>query len=48
LADPTPGLNVEDQLFRQTLGLPETGPRMQALMDLGGQTREVEAGDGPF
>jgi enoyl-CoA hydratase/carnithine racemase len=48
LADPTPGLNVEDQLFRQTLGLPETGPRMQAFMEAGGQTREAETGDSPF
>ena len=43
-----PGLNVEDQLFRQTLGLPDTAQRMQAFMDLGGQTRAVELGESPF
>jgi enoyl-CoA hydratase/carnithine racemase len=48
LGDPAPGLMVEDQLFRQTLGLPETGQRMRAFMDLGGQTRDVEAASSPF
>jgi enoyl-CoA hydratase/carnithine racemase len=48
LGDPTSGLNVEDQLFRQTLGLPETAQRMQAFMDAGGQTRDLETGDSPF
>jgi enoyl-CoA hydratase/carnithine racemase len=48
LADPVPGLNVEDQLFRETLGLPDAAERMQAFMDLGGQTRELETGESPF
>jgi enoyl-CoA hydratase/carnithine racemase len=48
LADPVPGLNVEDQLFRETLGLPDAAERMQAFMDLGGQTRALETGDSPF
>ncbi len=48
LGDPTRGLNVEDQLFRQTLGLPDAAQRMQAFMDAGGQTRDVETGDSPF
>jgi enoyl-CoA hydratase/carnithine racemase len=48
IGDPTPGLNIEDQLFRQTLGLPDTAQRMQAFMDLGGQTREIERGISPF
>jgi enoyl-CoA hydratase/carnithine racemase len=42
LADPTPGLLVEDQLFRQSLGAPEAAARMDAFMAAGGQTREVE------
>ena len=48
LADPTSGLNVEDQLFRQTLALPDTAQRMQAFMDAGGQTRDLETGPSPF
>jgi enoyl-CoA hydratase/carnithine racemase len=48
LGDPSIGLNVEDQLFRQTLALPDTARRMQAFMDAGGQTREVETGNSPF
>lgn len=42
------GLQVEDQLFRQSLGRPEATARMRAFMDLGGQTRAVEAGPQPF
>lgn len=42
------GLNVEDQLFRTALGLPAAASRMQAFMDAGGQTREVERGESPF
>jgi enoyl-CoA hydratase/carnithine racemase len=47
LPDPTPGLNVEDQLFRETMAGPEAARRMQAFMDAGGQTREVELGGFP-
>ncbi len=48
IGDITPGLNVEDQLFRQTLGFPEAAERMQAFMDTGGQTRDLETGASPF
>jgi enoyl-CoA hydratase/carnithine racemase len=47
LADPVPGLNREDQLFRETMAGPEAARRMQAFMDAGGQTREVELGGFP-
>ena len=40
--DPTPGLLVEGQLFRQSLRDPEAGERMTAFMAAGGQTRDVE------
>jgi enoyl-CoA hydratase/carnithine racemase len=40
--DPVPGLCEEAHRFNQTLGLPETRARMQAFLDRGGQTREVE------
>jgi enoyl-CoA hydratase/carnithine racemase len=40
--DPLPGMLTEDQLFRQSLGDPETGPRMDRFMRRGSQTREVE------
>lgn len=39
--DPTSGLLLEDQLFRQTLAAPGA-ERMQAFLDKGGQTFEVE------
>src|ERR1700754_2101105 len=42
--DPTPGLVIEDQLFRETLAGPAASERMQAFMDNGGQTRELEIG----
>ena len=42
--DPTPGLMIEDQLFRETLAGPAAADRMQAFMDNGGQTREFEIG----
>jgi len=48
LGDPMSGLNIEDQLFRQTLALPDAAQRMQAFMDAGGQTRDVELGNSPF
>ena len=48
IGDITAGLNVEDQLFRQTLGFPETNQRMQVFMDNGGQTRDLERGVSPF
>jgi hypothetical protein len=40
--DPTPGLCIEDQQFRASLGNAETEQRMAAFMAAGGQTREVE------
>jgi enoyl-CoA hydratase/carnithine racemase len=42
VGDPTDGLRVEDQLFRQCLGDPEAVDAMAAFMAAGGQTREVE------
>jgi enoyl-CoA hydratase/carnithine racemase len=45
VGDPTSGLCIEDQLFRETLAVPATAERMQAFMDNGGQTREVEIGE---
>jgi enoyl-CoA hydratase/carnithine racemase len=45
VGDPVPGLRVEDQLFRETLAGPAAAQRMQAFLDAGGQTREVETGD---
>ncbi len=42
MPDPVPGLNVEDRLFRTVMADPEASRRMQAFMDAGGQTREVE------
>lgn len=48
IGDPTRGLNVEDQLFRQTLALPDTPQRLQGFLDRGGQTRELETRDSPF
>ena len=40
-----PGCMIEDQLFRETLAGPAAAERMQAFLDNGGQTREVEIGD---
>jgi enoyl-CoA hydratase/carnithine racemase len=48
LGDPAPGLNFEDHMFRQTLAAPDAPRRMQAFMDAGGQTRDLEAGPSPF
>jgi len=42
VGDPTNGLRVEDQLFRETLAGPAAPERMQAFLDNGGQTHEVE------
>jgi enoyl-CoA hydratase/carnithine racemase len=42
LADPVPGLLREDQAFRESLATPEASRRMQAFLDAGGQTRDVE------
>ncbi len=42
LGDVVPGLLVEDQLFRQSLGDPAAHERMSAFLAAGGQTREVE------
>ena len=44
VGDPTTGLCIEDQLFRETLAAPAAAERMQAFMANGGQTREVEIG----
>lgn len=43
--DPTVGLRIEDQLFRETLAGPAAAERMQAFLHNGGQTREVEIGE---
>jgi len=45
--DPVPGLLLEDQLFRTTLAAPGAA-RMQAFLDRGGQTLEVERGELTF
>jgi enoyl-CoA hydratase/carnithine racemase len=45
VGDPIPGLSIEDQLFRETLTGQAAVGRMQAFLDAGGQTREVETGD---
>ncbi|MDT5017558.1 MAG: hypothetical protein QOD39_3718 [Mycobacterium sp.] len=45
VGDPTAGLCIEDKLFRETLAEPAAAERMQAFMDNGGQTREVEIGE---
>lgn len=47
-ADPLPGILTEDRLFRQSLGDPETGPRMRRLMELGAQTAEAELAGFPL
>lgn len=39
------GLQVEDQLFRQTLAQPEARARLQAVIDAGAQTRAFELGE---
>ena len=45
VGDPTTGLRVEDQLFRETLAAPVAAQRMQAFLANGGQTRGVEIGE---
>ena len=42
LADPISGLLVEAQQFRASLSDPETHPRLEGFMELGGQTRHLE------
>jgi enoyl-CoA hydratase/carnithine racemase len=42
LTDPTGGLLIEAQQFRASLSDPETHPRLEAFMELGGQTRAAE------
>lgn len=42
--DPTPGLLVEDQLFRSSLSDPETPVLLRSVMERGAQTREGERG----
>jgi len=48
LGDPTAGLNIEDQLFREAMAGPAAAERMAAFMAGGGQTRDYELGDTPF
>ena len=43
--DPTIGLRIEDQLFRETLAGPAAAERMQAFLHNGGQTREEDIGE---
>lgn len=45
LVDPTAGLRVEDQLFREALAQPVARQRLQAILDAGAQTREFELGE---
>jgi enoyl-CoA hydratase/carnithine racemase len=45
VSDPTSGLLIEDQLFRETLAGPAAAERMRAFLDNGNQTREVEIGE---
>jgi enoyl-CoA hydratase/carnithine racemase len=40
--DPVPGLQREAHHFSKTLGEPETVRRLERVLELGGQTREVE------
>jgi len=40
--DPTPGLVVEGQAFNEARTDPEASRRMQAFLDVGGQTRDAE------
>ena len=42
LADPIGGLLIEAQQFRASLSDPETTKRLEAFMELGGQTRHFE------
>ncbi len=48
VGDLTPGLNVEDQLFREALAGPAAADGMRDFMKRGGQTRDFEAGELPF
>ena len=48
VGDPIPGLNVEDQLFREAMAGPAAAERMAAFMAGGGQTRGYELGETPF
>ncbi|AGC60715.1 MULTISPECIES: enoyl-CoA hydratase/isomerase family protein [Mycobacterium] len=45
--DLTTGLRIEDQLLRETLALPDTRRRLQAVIEAGAQTREFELGAAP-
>jgi enoyl-CoA hydratase/carnithine racemase len=47
VGDPVPGVLLEDQLFRRTLA-GHGAARMQAFLDRGGQTLEVERGELSF
>jgi enoyl-CoA hydratase/carnithine racemase len=46
LGDPTPGLRVEDQLFREALAQPVARERLDAILDAGAHTRDFELGTG--
>ena len=48
VGNPTAGLCIENQLFRETLARPAAVERMQSFMQNGGQTREVEIGRLPI
>ncbi|HEY7052072.1 MAG TPA: enoyl-CoA hydratase/isomerase family protein [Mycobacterium sp.] len=48
IGDLTPGLNIEDQLFRETLAGQAAADGMADFMARGGQTRDYELGDTPF
>lgn len=48
VGDPKHGLNIEDQLFRETMAGPAAAERMAAFMAGGGQTRAFELGENPF
>jgi enoyl-CoA hydratase/carnithine racemase len=48
VGDPTTGLNIEDQLFREAMAGPAAAERMAGFMAGGGQTRDYELGETPF
>lgn len=45
IGDPTIGLRVEDQLFREALATPVARERLRAIVDAGAQSREFELGE---
>lgn len=48
VGDPTPGLCIEDQLFREAMAGAAAAKGMAAFMARGGQTRDYELGETPF